>query len=169
MDTPRPDAKCRMTFLPFAVIMIGACSRLLRIRVRQGVETLRTASFCGMAGFGRHGADRADAGDFARHADGYGDGRHGVVQHGRRLCLAWRACGSPPTWHAGASGRSHRTLRLLRAAFAYAGGWVRYTACLAAGSSRVVSAAYGVALGCTCRVAAECAATWATVDRQRLI
>lgn len=41
MGTPWPDAKCRMTFLPFAVIMSGACSRL---RVSGFVSVLKRSA-----------------------------------------------------------------------------------------------------------------------------
>lgn len=171
MGAPRADAKCRMTFLPFAVIMFGAYSRLPRIWVRQPgsykrVETFRTASFCGMAGFGRHGADRADAGHFTLHADGYGDGRH-AVQHRRRLRFACCACRS--AWDAGASERSHRALRLLRTVLAHAGGGVRRATHPAAGAACLGNTASGVAIQRTCRATAECTATWATAAHQRLM
>lgn len=155
-------------------VLHGCCHHvwsLLQAWRHQGYprsETRSTATVRGMAGFGRHGLDRADAGRLPRDAHGWHGGEH-VVHVGRWMPGTCSACGSSPCRHAQPSRRPHRTMRLLRAVFAYAGGGIRCRGRLAALAVLVVRPALNDAAPRAGGAAVECASEGTTVVRRRLI
>jgi hypothetical protein len=128
------------------------------------VETRSTTTVCRMAGHRRHDADRVDAGVVTHDARRYADDGHAC-----RLRHEHGSCRSCTSRHARASGRSHRTLRLLRTVDAYAGGRLGRGDLARAARSAGAFTANGPVTPCAISNPAERESKGTTVARQRLI